>query len=472
MEDLQYLAIIWFGVFVASYLAKRTRLTAVLYFLAFGSLMVNTGILPVQTSAFIEGLSNIGIIIIMFALGFEENSSKFVQGIKRSWGIALFGAIGPFLVAYFTAMFFWGDVKLALMCGLAMTMTAVSLAMVCLRSEGLNTSSAARGIMTSAVLDNIGSLALVALVVPLAIGASEVSVSGILSVILNVFIFFGIVTALGLWVFPSESPGRFMRRIPFIRNHGVRDLLMMGESATATLVILLLGLVIGIIAHYFSFHPAVGAYMAGLILKKEYFHVDKAAQERAYKNTKQVIDDVAFSWIGPVFFVTLGTRIILDADIIIAVLPETLVLTAGLFFGQTLSALLAARFTGHFHWHESIMIGFGMLGRAELAFVVLNIGYVEHAIFTEQAFYTLMLTAFWLNVSVPVLIRLWHPYYAGEKQFVLRFGNCSIRLSKERAAAEVVAMPVKFMPSMVVNKVFGTQWKADRAANGWHTLAG
>ena len=41
----------------------------------------------------------IGIIIIMFALGFEENSSKFVQGIKRSWGIALFGAIAPFLVA-------------------------------------------------------------------------------------------------------------------------------------------------------------------------------------------------------------------------------------------------------------------------------------------------------------------------------------------------------------------------------------
>jgi Kef-type K+ transport system membrane component KefB len=425
--------------------------------------MVNIGILPVETSPFIEGLSNIGIIIIMFALGFEENSSKFVQGIKRSWGIALFGAIAPFLVAYCTAMYFWGDVKVALMCGLAMTMTAVSLTMVCLRSEGLNTSSAARGIMTSAVLDNIGSLALVALVVPLAIGESEVSITGILSAILNVFVFFGIVTALGLWIFPSESPGKFIHRIPFIRNHGVRELLMLGESGTATLAILLLGLVIGIIAHYFSFHPAVGAYMAGLILKKEYFHVDKAAQKTAYQNAKHVIDDVAFSWIGPVFFVTLGTRIILDFDVIIAVLPETLVLTAGLFAGQTISALLAARYTGHFHWHESIMIGFGMLGRAELAFVVLNIGYVEHAIFTEQAFYTLMMTAFWLNVSVPIMIRFWHPYYTGEKQLALRFGNCHISLSREKTTQQEVEIPVKFRPTLIVYEGCGNQGQADRA---------
>ena len=308
--------------------------------------------------------------------------------------------------------------------------------------------------------------------VPLAVGESEVSITGILTVILNVFVFFGIVTALGLWIFPSESQGRFMHRIPFIRNHGVRDLLLLGESSTATLAILLLGLVIGIIAHYFSFHPAVGAYMAGLILKKEYFHVDKAVQETAYQNTKHVIDDVAFSWIGPVFFVTLGTRIILDFDIIIAVLPETVVLTAGLFAGQTISALLAARYTGRFQWHESIMIGFGMLGRAELAFVVLNIGYVEHAIFTEQAFYTLMLTAFWLNISVPVMIRFWHPYYTGEKQLALRYGNCRISLSREKTTEEDVGIPVKFRPTLIVHEGFADQWQADRTACTWRKQAG
>lgn len=86
-----------------------------------------------------------------------------------------------------------------------------------------------------------------------------------------------------------------------------------------------------------------------------------------------------------------------------------------MFFAQVISAALAARYTGNFDWAESVMIGFGMLGRAELAFVVLNIGYVKHGIFSDEVFYTLMLTIFWLNLAVPVTIRFWKPYFSGEK---------------------------------------------------------
>lgn len=74
------------------------------------------------------------------------------------------------------------------------------------------------------------------------------------------------------------------------------------------------------------------------------------------------------------------------------------------------------RDTGGMKAAGSIMVGIGMLGRAELAFVVLDIAYVQNQILNVQAFYTLMLTAFWLNVSVPILIRLWRPYYQRENQ--------------------------------------------------------
>ena len=57
------------------------------------------------------------------------------------------------------------------------------------------------------------------------------------------------------------------------------------------------------------------------------------------------------------------------------------------------------------------MVGFGMLGRAELAFVVMDIAYLEHKILSTEAFYTLMLTAFWLNVAVPITISMWKPVY-------------------------------------------------------------
>lgn len=89
---------------------------------------------------------------------------------------------------------------------------------------------------------------------------------------------------------------------------------------------------------------------------------------------------------------------------IIAIIPQSLVLTLGLFTAQILSASLAARYTGRFEWPESLMIGLGMLGRAELAFVVMDIAYIQNDILNDEAFYTLMATAFWLNVSVPVTI--------------------------------------------------------------------
>jgi Kef-type K+ transport system membrane component KefB len=412
MEDLFSLAVIWAAVFAAHYGAAKTRLTPVLWFLAMGCILVNIGVLPEQPGIFIEDFASIGIIFIMFALGFEENSSEFVRSIKRSWGIALFGALAPFAIAYSLAMHFWGDRNGALMCAMAMTATAVSLTMMCLRSEGLHKTAAATGIMTSAVLDDIASLAMVAVLVPMATGDATVSMVGIIVIILKAAAFFALITVMALWLFPV-GPGP-LSGIPLIGKFNLQRLITLQGGEHATLTVLLLALLVALLGHEFGFHPAVGAYMAGLILKEEYFLFGKQTEESdltIHRDTQRIVDSIAFSWIGPVFFIVLGTRLVLDVEIFMSVLDETLILAACLLVGQVLSAGLAARYTGSFNWAESWMIGFGMLGRAELAFVVLDIAYVQNQIISEQMFYTLMATAFCLNVAVPFLIRWWKPHY-------------------------------------------------------------
>jgi len=154
---------------------------------------------------------------------------------------------------------------------------------------------------------------------------------------------------------------------------------------------------------------AVGAYMAGLIIKKEYFDFHPERKVDFHQQALEMINNIAYSWIGPVFFVTLGSKLIFDSELAITVLPYSLTLFVCLFVAQILSAGLAARFTGNFDWASSWMIGFGMLGRAELAFVVMDIAFIEHQIFTMETFYTLMLTAFLLNICVPLTIRWWKP---------------------------------------------------------------
>ena len=174
MHPLLHLAIIWVAVFVAVVAAKKTRLTPVLYFLFAGFLLVNVGVLPHESDLFIREMAELGIIFIMFALGFEESTGNFIASIKMSWGIALFGALGPFAVSYAIADFVWEDPNLSLMCALAMTATAISLTMVSLHSEGLGNSPVATRIMTSAVIDDIGALLAVAILVPLATGQESI----------------------------------------------------------------------------------------------------------------------------------------------------------------------------------------------------------------------------------------------------------------------------------------------------------
>ncbi|NKB35179.1 MAG: cation:proton antiporter [Pseudomonadales bacterium] len=415
MHDMAFLAIIWSGVFLSYFLAHKTKLTPVLYFLAFGSTMVNLGVLPAESTEFIRGFSEMGIILIMFALGFEEDTSNFIQGVKRSWGIALFGALAPFSVAYFSTYYFWSDPRLSIMCGLAMTATAVSLTMVSLKSEGLQNTPAATGIMTSAILDDIASLAAVAILVPLATGDADITALGIMWIAAKAVLFFLVITLLEIFVFPHSSPLNIYHKIPILNRFGIKHFLAFSKGEQATLAVLLIALVISLLSYQFGFHPAVGAYMAGLIIKQEYFHLFEESQSDHYLQTKKIVDNVAFSWIGPVFFVELGTKIVFDQSILVAVLPQIMILTAGILVGQIISAALAARFIGIYHWHESVLIGLGMLGRAELAFVVMDIGYVQNSIITAEAFYTLMATCFVLNVCVPVSIKLWKPYCDGSK---------------------------------------------------------
>ncbi|MFT5259293.1 MAG: Kef-type K+ transport system membrane component KefB [Arenicella sp.] len=426
MHDIEILAIIWSSVFLASILADKTRLTPVVWYLFFGALLTNISILPVEMPIFIVDLADLGIIVIMFSLGFEEDTGNFLKSIKRSWGIAFFGALAPFSIAYALTLWFWKDPNIALLCGLAMMATAVSLTMVSLKSEGLNKTPAATGIMTSAVLDDIASLALVAALVPIATGESTLSADGLLLIVGKVVTFFLIVTLIGGGLFPASKG--FAGKIPILRSFSLKQVLSLGKGEYTVLALLLIAVLVGLLAHYFGFHPAVGAYMAGLIIRQEYFSSDNSSEtvssdssssnttsNNNYEQARLMIDNVAFSWLGPVFFVTLGSKLIFDSGQFISALPQALLLFFGLFVGQILSAGLAARYTGNFDWPESWMIGFGMLGRAELAFVVMEIAYVQYKVLSTDAFYTLMITCFLLNISVPLTIRWWKSHFQSKE---------------------------------------------------------
>jgi uncharacterized membrane protein len=90
-----------------------------------------------------------------------------------------------------------------------------------------------------------------------------------------------------------------------------------------------------------------------LIIHREYFDFHKDEDKDYYQQAREIIVNVAFSWIGPVFFVALGSKLLFDLDTFLSVLPKALMLFVSLFIGQVLFAALADRYTGNFDWPAS-----------------------------------------------------------------------------------------------------------------------
>ncbi len=421
-------------------MSAKTATVDVLWLIVFGAVGVNLGILP-EHNEILEAIGEWGIVFIMFALGFDEDFNHFMQGLKRSIGIATLGAIFPFLAGFYMAGIFGYDFNSQMIWGLTMTATAVSLTMVSLREQKLHKTTASTAIMSAAVVDDILSLVGLSILIPIALSGqgmelNTVDIGQIAATLFKVILFFMIIGFIGIVLFPDSllkeketRHGIIFRVAIQIRKYlGIRQLLTAYSGRFTPLVMIFTAFTFGAIADRFGFHPAIGAYFAGLFLKEEYFIIRVDSELRSHrKDGEFVINHLAYTIFGPIFFVMLGTKLLFDIEILVDVLPMTFGLFVVVFLLQIFSATLAARFTGRYEWYQSIMIGLGMLGRAELAFIVINIAYVQNSIITLEQFYILICTIFLLNISVPVMIKWWEPYYLGEKSLSL----FNIRFSKE-----------------------------------------
>ena len=463
----EYSAIIFAVVVISKLLSKKTGTVDVLWLIIAGAILTNTGLLPTHNE-FLETIGEWGIVFIMFALGLEEDINRFSQGVKRGLGVALIGAAFPFMAGYGTALLFGYDHNSALLWGLTMTATAVSLTMMSLRGDLLHKSTAATGIITAAVIDDVLSLIGVAILIPIILvstvstGGDAVTIADMLWIIAKVVLFFVIALFLGLVAFPDRSPKVLPENPSFFQVidykvsrlfalFGARQFLMLHRGEFTPLIMLFMAMVAGVVAHWLGFHPAIGAYFAGLFLHADYFThsktvkvknaegewVEEEETNETFKQTNHIIEHLAFTIFGPIFFVNLGGKLIFDMDVVADALPAVICLYLIVVVLQVLAASLAARFTGSYKWHESVMIGFGMLGRAELAFIVINIAFVQNKIIDITQFYTLMFTAFLLNITVPIALKWWKPYYLGFKEFKV-FG---VNLAREEPAPVPDDMP-------------------------------
>ena len=325
----------------------------------------------------IQLLAEIGIFFLMFHAGVETQPNEFFAALKRSLGVAIAGAAVPFAVSFAVAQFFGLDLTASVFVGLIIgTATAVVITLKSFKDLGLTDTRVARVVVASCIINDLLTLIFFSLV----IGALSGGTFAPLDLVVNlgkVVGFFAVALLLGTFVYPRLT-------LPF-RAEG-------GKGFT---FVLLAAIAAGLFAEAIGLHIILGAYLAGLFFEERVAHPNlvKVVNDRAY--------GIAYSFLGPIFFISLGFSISFDISAssvgFIALLAVTVIA------GQVLSAGGMALRIG-MPWREALTVGVGMCGRAEMAFILAALALAQGAI-GQETFTILIFTAFLLNLFTPLALK-------------------------------------------------------------------
>ena len=361
LDILRQLAIIIIAAKFFGLLARKCKAPQVAGEIIAGLLIGPSLFNLVESSDFLAGMAEIGVIILMFTAGLETNISDLKKtGIKATI-IACTGVFVPLLLGTLLYMVFYGFSSIgteefykAIFIGTILTATSVSITVSTLREMGKLSGELGQTIMSAAIIDDV--IGIIVLTVVIGFKKPDSDVTGVL---LRTLAFFALAIVLGIIIYKLfkwyDNRHPHTRRIPIL---GIA--LAFGLSYVAD--------------KYFGVADITGAYVAGVIL----------CSLRDSEYITQKMDTNSYIIFGPVFFCSIGLQTnVRTLDM--TILWFSLAFVAVGLLSKVLGCGLAARFLGY-RGHNALKVGVGMMTRGEVALIVaqrgLKAGMLEPAYFT------------------------------------------------------------------------------------------
>lgn len=355
---LALLALIWLAAKIGGEVAVRLHLPSVTGELTAGiALAALNRSFPrfpaVGTSPEADVLANLGVTLLMFAVGLESSVPQMLQVGLASLRVATLGVVAPLLAAMVGA---WALLPAGtppvvdLFIGACLCATSIGISVQVLRENGAGTSPEGRVIVGAAVLDDVlGLLVLVA-------------VSGLVT------------AAAGSGLPWGRLARSFSLALAFLLVA-----LTLGRQATPALfrlasrlrseqLLLPLGLAFAFMLAWLSswagLAPIVGAYAAGLILEPAHI----LTLEERESHTLQSLLNPLVMVLAPVFFVLMGARV----DVGALMGWKTLAFAGLLAALGTVGKLVAGWVAGG--GLRPSVVGWGMVPRGEVGLIFVAVG--------------------------------------------------------------------------------------------------
>ncbi|MGC8644066.1 MAG: cation:proton antiporter [Isosphaeraceae bacterium] len=358
-------------------LARRVGQPAVLGELIAGVVVGQSGLNLVSANdETIQMLSELGVLILLLAIGLETNLPKLLRVGATSTAVAVVGIVLPFGLGYATCHLLGLSHLVAIMAAASLTATSVGITARVLSDLGRLHNVEGQIILGAAVLDDILGLVILTVVTDLARG-HDVTVVHIAS---TTAIAFGFMLAVLL-------VGRFLNPW-FWRAMNMIDL-----PGTPTIMALILALLFAWLADKADSALILGAFAAGLLLS-----ASPRAEEIEHGITALGHFFVPLFFVGVGASVDLRTLSPLDPDGRWALLIGALLIVVGVI-GKLLAGYAPFWFKG-----SKAVIGVGMIPRGEVGLIFAKKG-LESGVFSEGLFTGVTLMVMVTTLMAPPLLK-------------------------------------------------------------------
>lgn len=382
MEDYSYLisiALILLSTKVLGLFSKVVRLPQVVGALLAGIILGPACLGIVHSTEMLSNLSEIGVIVLMFAAGLETDIDELKRTGKASFLIALIGVLVPLAGGAAVAYFFNDSTDSNVMLqnifiGIILTATSVSITVETLKEMGKLSTRAGNAILGAAIIDDI--LGIIALTVVISMADESVNIGIVLLKILGFFAF-TFVAAVGYhYAFKKWTDNSAVK----LRRYVVISFVFCLVLAYCAEV-------------FFGVADITGAFFAGLALS--------GTKKSEYISKR--FDTLSYLLLSPIFFAGIGLKVELptmNGEIILFTVLLCVVAALTKVVGCGLGAKIC-KYTSK----ESLQIGVGMISRGEVALIVANKGEAV-GLMSDKFFAPVIIMVVFTTVVTPVLLKL------------------------------------------------------------------
>jgi len=327
----------------------------------------------IEPGVVIEALADLGLILLLFLSGVQTDLKNLASAEKAGSLTALGGIMIPLLLGSVLGLFFGMDTLTAVFLGVVLSITSIGISIRTLVDEHALSTPIGSIIITTAVIDDIIGILLLAFLMAIAFGGGIVPVIGVAAA--------GIVFIILMVTVAPSLLGSFYGRIRREASHETAFSAVISMALAGATLTYLLGL-----------HLAIGAFFVGLALS------DRIRPDRTIEGS---LSDLAGGFLITIFFASIGLSLLISLTTFTD--PLLLPLIAVAFISKILGGYIGSR---RFlpDALSAMLVGIGITPRGEMALVVATVA-LAGGFITDALYATVTMMVVITVLISPMLLR-------------------------------------------------------------------